>query len=88
MHAPTPAVLHVMRAGQRPILGVLQAITSDPFVEWTGGGHGGGFKPRTGRAKSNTGASGGATSNPRALAAMAGVRGRLQARCTFVTCKG
>ena len=68
-------MLHVMRKHQQVIVGLLQAILNDPFCEWTATS----ALSKTSRAGAKnkpsrpTGAG-----NPRALAALASVQGRLQ----------
>ena len=67
------AVLQTLRKHQQVIVGLLQAIVNDPFVEWEqGGGKSGG---RFSKSKSGRNASG--ASNPKAQQAMAAIQGSL-----------
>jgi phosphatidylinositol kinase/protein kinase (PI-3 family) len=72
----THAVLQVLRKHQQVIIGLLQAILNDPFCEWTVGGGSGAKHNRSAKGKTERPTSG--ASNPRALAALAGVQGRIQ----------
>jgi phosphatidylinositol kinase/protein kinase (PI-3 family) len=67
------AALRVLRTHQQVIVGLLQAIVSDPFIEWTKSS-----APKIGRNRLKPSGGGEDEANPRALAAMMSVQGKLQ----------
>lgn len=77
-HCGLRAVMHVLRKHAPVIVGLLQAILADPFVEWTAASA---FpkSSRAGRPRGGRPQSGGAIAvNQHAAKAMATVQGRLQ----------
>jgi phosphatidylinositol kinase/protein kinase (PI-3 family) len=69
-------VLRVLRNNQQVIMGLLQAIVNDPFIEWMNSKAAGGGKVGRGRLKSSHVAEDAA--RRQAVAAMASVQGKLQ----------